>query len=373
MRNDEFVERGTWTVERHLSQAAAPRQQTFVDSRGVGNPLGMCRIMMSGCECILAVAALVGMAACDTGSESIDPFLDVQSPNGGEVVARGETVSITYEHAGTDWVRWRLTKGGVLVQEGPNQAATGETIDAMVDPLSPVGTDYRVVLLGESVADSSDGFITVVDAPSSTCRNEPVSGVLMPMAVGNRWDHVHLRGGSEIRTMRTELSGEVAVTVDGQDFKTFQRRVYPIGALPFETQYLHGNESGGVYAYGATAHGDTFALRELKFPYPAATGSQSTITRYSHSSEGGTTWVIHDTLEVELVAIDEPVVTPAGVFEAHVYHYFNPPPPDVTLGEDIFDYYAPGIGHVAQIWRDEISGGIENEYLLVDYCLNRVG
>lgn len=77
-----------------------------------------------------------------------------------------------------------------------------------------------------------------------------------------------------------------------------------------------------------------------------------------------------DTLFVELIATDEVIETPAGIFEAHVYRYYLPPADDdVLFGDDIYDYFVPGVGQVAQIWKTPNSDEEKMRYELVDYCL----
>ena len=201
----------------------------------------------------------------------------------------------------------------------------------------------------------------------AVCRAEPVPGALMPLAVGNHWDLHRIRAGIEapLDTLRLLVSSEFSGESTSGLVTGFRRLQYRLGTPPPETSRIEIGD-GGVHRVAWVGPNDTLYVDNVPFPYPATMGTRSSLVRPFYD-EG--TWQIRDTLDVELIAVDEVIETPAGRFEAYVYKYYNPPPFDVLFGDDIYDYYVPGIGHVAQIWKSPTDNSVKTSYFLVDYCL----
>jgi hypothetical protein len=212
--------------------------------------------------------------------------------------------------------------------------------------------------------------------PELVCTKEPAPGVLLPLEKGNYWDYaVYSFMGTVTDTIRLEVIGAFETAFQGQLINTYGTVFSFQGQIPDSTQRLLSNLEGGLYDLGVATTKDTALVKELWYPYPAEIGSTGKLTRIHFDSSDDKGWSIIDTVYSELKAKDVDISAPIGLFQAYHYNYLNPPAPDVSLGDNIDDYYVPGIGMVGQVQRgsDIDSALVKRSFYLVDYCLKRKG
>lgn len=182
--------------------------------------------------------------------------------------------------------------------------------------------------------------------------------VLMPLAVGNCWAYLIL-STDYVDTFATRITLETEVTVEGHRHpayggysKSEQTPVPP-------DRRLVGNGADGLYFRGGIAPDDTLAINWLEYKYPGAAGDAWPIPVEIYlpvypGAGGG--FVIVDTLARTLVAVDEPIETPAGTFRCYVYKHTEGLHDDVSGHWNVYEYFALGIGLVARLTRDQRPG-----------------
>ena len=134
---------------------------------------------------------------------------------------------------------------------------------------------------------------------------------------------------------------------------------------------IWSNGPDGLYTLGLTTPEDTLLSTRLVYPYPAQVGATTQFLIHARDNSGE--YFVKDSSDIRLIAVDEELETPAGTFRTHVYRYLQPPPSDdISRGEFVYVYFAPGIGYIGQIHRQETVNGpgeVKTRFLLSDYCL----
>lgn len=135
------------------------------------------------------------------------------------------------------------------------------------------------------------------------------------------------------------------------------------------------NAPDGLHLVGGFVGSDTLFFDSLFRTYPAEVGASWPSVRLAWVTRSEDLTYVADTLTQTLVAVDKILETPAGTFRCHVYKYSFRPAPDVASIWDVYDYYAPRIGRVAEIVedygiRDPGDRGTIQAALLYGYHLN---
>lgn len=115
-------------------------------------------------------------------------------------------------------------------------------------------------------------------------------------------------------------------------------------------QYLFANRPDGLHIVGYITPEDSVFYDTLLYPYPARVGDKGAFVRAGRDPVTDELR-IGDTLEVEVLATNTMLDTPAGSFSAYHYRFLIPPPFDVAIGDYVDNYFAPGVGRIAQIVR----------------------
>ena len=208
-------------------------------------------------------------------------------------------------------------------------------------------------------------------ACDSTGGEETTGPPLVPLAVGNYWRYERDYLGGAIRdSFEASITGEITFRDRGTMRRAFAEHFRHIrDGSPPEFTFLRGNAEGGYYVFGGLARTDTLLTSLLNYRYPAKVGEKWPLVRLSFSNERRE-FYRRDPLTMQLVAKDEPFVTPAGTFRCHVYKFSFKPSDDVLEEWDVYEYYAPGVGRVGEVVRGQMDDRVINKLTLYDYHLN---
>lgn len=200
--------------------------------------------------------------------------------------------------------------------------------------------------------------------------DEQSETVLQPLAVGNRWDML-LYYGSSVDTFSIVIEEEVTVTNGDTYLNAFAQAYFFNGHPdPMGMKYLYANRPDGLYQIGVMTETDTLILNNLVYPYPADIGVTGSIIRYRYDRWDTQEFEVFDTLTVELIDTARKIVTPVDTFASYVYKFYYPPSIHESVGANVYHYFVPGVGQVAQIVRNEnIYEHIERKRLLFNYEL----
>jgi len=207
-------------------------------------------------------------------------------------------------------------------------------------------------------------LLAACDGLGSGNDREPIR----PLAVGNYWAYTVEAPPFPLDSFRVEITRAVELPRDGQPMQTFAEQLFFEDDRPYSASdelYAHG--PGGLYRWGRAAETDTLVLRQRTRKYPAEVGEAWPFIRVVYNRSTGQ-HLVRDTLTMTLVATDEEIETPAGTFTCYVYKYSFLPADDVATPWDVYDYFAPGVGNVAQIIRHpDDEDTIVQEVYLYDY------
>ena len=164
--------------------------------------------------------------------------------------------------------------------------------------------------------------MTLSACARSTEPVDPV-GVIMPLAVGNKWiaEYLEYNDGGVSRRRLDTTSVERDTVIDGE-------LRYMISVA---TGYV--NRDDGLYMWGLDRQ---LGSPVLFFKYPASVGDE--IRPSSHA--GDSVWLV-----IRVRSVNESVTVPAGTFSC--YHYVFA----TNTGQEISrSYLAPNVGFVKIVW-----------------------
>ena len=195
---------------------------------------------------------------------------------------------------------------------------------------------------------------------------------LMPLAVGNTWIYSSWYG--------TPTLADSFMFVIDKDFRmadgslAYRRISKSLGEILPSFGWLYRNQSGGLYCLGGLSDTDTMFTEFLDREYPAIPGSSRVVPRLVFVPSTGQ-FAIPESLIVSVESVHWPVSTPAGNFNCVVYKYNYRPQEDVVASWNVYQYYCPGVGLVAQLIRNQFPGQPESQdtgafVLLQSYQLN---
>lgn len=208
---------------------------------------------------------------------------------------------------------------------------------------------HTVVLLGLLLALACACDTTDADPPAIITE-----GGILPLAVGNYWD-MRIEYVGLIDSFRVQIVDTMPLRVAG---KTKQAFVWTRGRGEMETNWLMQNREDGLHFVGGVNEQDTLFLTEntLHLRYPAEVGDRWTAYRLSYDWDEGSFNAMP--LERELLSTTARYQTPAGEFICYQYHYRFLPADDVSVEWDVYEYYAPGIGMVAEVIKSSFDGRV---------------
>ena len=222
-------------------------------------------------------------------------------------------------------------------------------------------------------------FVSCDQGPGTAPKEEQcraVAGdVIQPLAKGNYWQKVKhaVPESTVIDTIRSSIEGVLPVNVNDNTYNAYKRKRNG----GFERLFWNGPK--GLYTLGMIASNDTMRIEpKLKYKYPVSVGEEWHTLNIQWDKFNGVT--IRDTLTYEAVKTGEKFITQLDTFDTVVYHWYAQQAlPDVSSYWHIFEYYAPGIGHVgtrlyshedtSYSYGDREEMDLRTETELIDYCL----
>ncbi|GIV58050.1 MAG: hypothetical protein KatS3mg042_1777 [Rhodothermaceae bacterium] len=167
-----------------------------------------------------------------------------------------------------------------------------------------------------------------------------------------------------VDTFRVQIVDTFPFRVVG---KTQQAFVWTRGRGEMETKWLMQNREDGLHFVGGVNEQDTLLLSEntLRLRYPAEVGDRWTAYRLSYDWDEGSFSSMP--LDYELLSTAAPYQTPAGEFICYQYHFRFRPAEDVFEEWDVYEYYAPGVGRVAEVIKGSFDGRVIQTTELLSY------
>jgi hypothetical protein len=215
---------------------------------------------------------------------------------------------------------------------------------------------YTVVFLGFLLA-----LVCACDATDP--RSPVVDDEILPLAIGNYWD-MRIEYVGLVDTFRVQIVDTFPFRVTG---KTQQAFVWTRGRGEMETKWLMQNRVDGLHFVGGVNEQDTLLLSEntLRLRYPAEVGDRWTAYRLSYDRDEGSFNSMP--LDYELLSTTAPYQTPAGEFICYQYHFRFRSAEDVFEEWDVYEYYAPGVGRVAEVIKGSFDGRVIQTIELLSY------
>jgi hypothetical protein len=214
-------------------------------------------------------------------------------------------------------------------------------------------------------------IVVILTAGCDTTGSAQAEGDLLPLTPGNYWAYAltvsGLNGGLPIDSFRVEITREVAIETTEQSIRGFGR-IRPLGPDYPLAEYVYQNRTRGLHLTGALAPNDTLFVDQLALAYPTEVGARWDVISWGfHFADRK--FVAVDTLTIELVADEELIETPAGGFRCLVYRYSYLPAEDTATRWDVYEYWSPNVGQVAEIVRSQSDNRLVQESLLYDYSI----
>lgn len=208
---------------------------------------------------------------------------------------------------------------------------------------------------------------------SDTAGGPNQDGVLLPLSVGNRWNYVSWYGSPSLSDSH---SFYIDRTYRFQDGSQSYRRItlhHSQSSIP-SYGWLFRNTSVGLQLVGGLADSDTIIAPGLIRQYPQNPGSTIQAPRLAYDIQVGQ-FSTMEPITVTLVSAEVSLSTPAGQFKCVGYRYSYRPSDDVLAWWNVYEYYALGVGLVAEVVKNQIPGQPEipdtvQLTLLRDYHLN---
>ncbi|MDY0016359.1 MAG: Ser-Thr-rich GPI-anchored membrane family protein [Candidatus Delongbacteria bacterium] len=151
------------------------------------------------------IAGMIFWSCSDDGGSTnppATPSLKILSPNGGEIVQRGDVVIIHFENEITDSVAIKLYKNGEFLEDIESLVTTADSLEWLVPNYLAEGTDYQVMITSienEDKYDLSDGTFTVARAGEYIIVTSPNGGGI--------W----LKGSTQTITWYDNIAGGVNI------------------------------------------------------------------------------------------------------------------------------------------------------------------
>ncbi len=192
---------------------------------------------------------------------------------------------------------------------------------------------------------------------------------LVPLAVGNTWTYEgwYLDSRNSFRFTVT-TPDTLSVMIDGRRRLAYQQATIREGSED-PHRWLIANEADGFYYYGGVAATDTFAYHALAFRYPGRTGETYALTRLAFSNSR-LEFYAQEPLPMTLLAKDQPCKVLNTIRTCYVYLFNFRPEEDVLATWDVYSYFVPGIGSIADTIRSHLDGTVRQQHTLTAYTLH---
>ena len=242
---------------------------------------------------------------------------------------------------------------------------TSKNLDSLPKKTSRVGfLTVSALMILVSHCDSNSGIDSDPEK-ELVCSTESVAGVLQPFSVGSYWKYSVFGGADPSDSVRIDVTASASVLVDEETISSFEVIKTRIAASPFVEHQLFSNGPDGLYTNGRILESGTLYLNLRMYPFPTFVGEE--FQRPILEERDGKL-VADRSATLTVISVDEEVITPAGSFSTIVYQQYIRPPSDVTYGDYVRIYFAPGIGPVANRLLGEPSLNLKYEQLLAEYC-----
>ncbi len=196
---------------------------------------------------------------------------------------------------------------------------------------------------------------------------------LVPLTVGNTWTYqstYYQIPTPRTDTFRAQVTAETRVCYEG---KVYQAAVWswldPATERPTFPQWLRWNGPRGYYTLGGIFEADTFKTRFLERKYPAEAGMEYDVPRFVYHKARQQFRFI-DTLTHRVDSTRAEFTTPAGTFASYVFHHKRRPAPDVGGFWHYKSYYAPSVGPVGLIVKED-DGDLVSRRILLEYQISK--
>lgn len=186
---------------------------------------------------------------------------------------------------------------------------------------------------------------------------------IIPLASGNVWDYTDsiyddTAGSTPARfdSLRVSITGTRTVSVGGSTRTAYLWNVHEqTNNTPSLLSLWLENRTDGNYTLGAQQETASFAFETLHLKYPATAGDRYPLhfLSFTTADTGNGLQLIPlvDTLEADVVSVNETCVVPAGTFAC--VHYRGLRPGNVVYADT---WYAPGVGWLgSETFRDVVD------------------
>lgn len=213
-----------------------------------------------------------------------------------------------------------------------------------------------------------------------------VSGVIMPLKVGNYWTFVDSSFDDaglfiEADTSTLSITGKKTIEYGGTSYEVFLWTWVTYGS---DHSWLAANSAGGLYIFGGTsAKGDFILTKSLSIKYPAEIGDEWAEYNVSYSSMDSS-FFISDTTVTTCSSLDAAFASPIGNLSCYTYEYsedfgvskvfsgFRGTHAGLMKGNAITTvtlFYIPDIGYVGL--TDETGGVITHKKTIIEYLADQ--
>jgi hypothetical protein len=209
-------------------------------------------------------------------------------------------------------------------------------------------------------------FVIIVIALALSCKKEgPIdtpetSDYIFPLSVGNRWEYVAWSKYTPQSVLTREVLEQVNVNSTDGSSKAYSVFSGDSSNISLGILWLFWNAPNGLYAKGGISFTDSMFINTLELKYPAIKGESWQVLdfRYSYANE---LFYVKDTLTYSVVADNDTILTPAGLFAGcYVYNHQVRQASDVSGFDDYYDYYLPKVGLVGTIIRTVVRGQVKD-------------
>jgi hypothetical protein len=184
--------------------------------------------------------------------------------------------------------------------------------------------------------------------------DEQTSLGIIPLKVGYYWNYATfaLSEDSSIGPQNGSAKFEIvriSINPTGGETLFHWADVNPNTNRPSDFEWLYRNQSDGLYMFGGKMPTDSIFTRILLYKFPVAKG-ETWMSPHLVYDLLQMRYTIPDTLVYKCVDADAEFDTPVGVFSCTVYyHRIIDNEGDVVSTQDLYEYYAKGVGHVGTV------------------------
>lgn len=230
-------------------------------------------------------------------------------------------------------------------------------------------------------------FLIVIITSCDDKTDSQVSGVIMPLKVGNYWTFVDSSFDDaglfiEADTSTLSITGKKTIEYAGTLYEVYLWTWITYGA---DHSWLAWNGDDGLYLFGGTTTNQDYILtKTLSVKYPAEISDQWEKYNVTYSSMDSS-FRISDTTVITCSSLDAILASPLGNLSCYTYEYsedfgaaknifsgFRGTPVELMKGNAITTvtlFYIPDIGYVGL--TDETGGVINYKKTIIGYLADQ--